>query len=92
MVTDLLLREMPFIHCARGPKWCPKCKEFQERGQPWSLVRVLFEPSGHASPVIPVEVEGEEVWAEYTIERRFDSEEEARQYIRANSIVLLDDE
>lgn len=89
-IPDYVIQEMGGIHCARGPKWCPKCREMAQNVK-FRLLKIHHAPTGHASPVIQVPVDGTPVWFEYDVERVFETEAEARAYADRHDVPVRED-
>ena len=84
-----VIKESYKLHCARGPKWCAKCKELIDEGPSYSLMRVYLEPGKDASPITEILVDGKKIWGEYDIIERFETEKEAKDYALKNGIDLI---
>ena len=80
-----IIRRIRLGHCARGPKWCEKCREM-DREAPCLLD---VDPPNYgmvARRMIELEFEGESFWREFDVVRTFESEQEARAYAEAHGI------
>lgn len=83
-----IIKKMPFIHCARGPKGCEKCKEFAKKEPGWALIE-LFPEGEWARPVTEIIIDGQQVFADYDILSRFDDIIEAKQYAQENDVDIV---
>ncbi len=81
-----IIKKISYIHCARGPMDCPKCRELSEKGVSYALVRIYIEPSVIARPLTPHKIAGKELMFEYDVEKRFNGEQEAREYAEYHCI------
>ena len=84
-----VIKKMPSLHCARGPKRCEKCKELLEEGDKYALIRVYIRPGDIARPMTEIYMGGERVFKEYDVMLWFESKEEARDYAIKNGLGLL---
>ena len=81
-----IVKKVSYIHCARGPMGCPKCKEFEEKGESYALVKIYIEPGIVARPLTMYKIAGKDLMFEYDVEKRFNGEQEAREYAKDNCI------
>ncbi len=81
-----IIKKMPYIHCARGSIGCSKCKEFEEKGESYALVKIYVEPGIYTRPLTTYKIAGKELMFEYDVDLRFDGEQEAREYAKNNCI------
>ena len=80
-----IIRKMRLAHCKRGPEVCEECKEMDV--EQICLLDICPPDAGMIQRrVIPVTVDGKEVWREFDIVRMFESEGEAQEYAAANGI------
>ncbi len=84
-----IIKRMPRIHCARGPKRCDKCKALEEEGDSYALIKVYLEPVDYASPITEIEVEGEKIYGAYSVIQRFDDIIEAKKYAEENKVEIV---
>jgi len=84
-----IIKEMPHIHCARGSLRCNKCKELEEQGDSYALIKVYLEPVDYASPITEVIIDGEKIFGAYSIIQRFDDVIEAKKYAEENKVEIV---
>lgn len=80
---------MPRIHCARGPLRCDKCKELEEKGNSYTLIKVFLEPVDHTSPITEIQVNGEKIFGAYNVIQRFEDINEAKKFAKENKIEII---
>ena len=85
----LIIKEIPKIHCARGPIGCQKCKEMIEEGEIFNLLRVFLDAGEIARPMTEILIDNEQVLCEYDILESFKNEIEAKKYAEANNIEIV---
>lgn len=83
-----VIKRMPHIHCARGPKRCDKCKALDEQGDSYALIKVYLEPVDYASPITEVLVDGEKIYGAYDVVQRFENLVEAKKYAEENNLEI----
>jgi len=83
-----IIKKMPHIHCARGPKMCDKCKELQEEGGSYALIKVYLEPVDYASPITEVYIDGKKIFGAYDVIQRFEDINEAKKYAEENNLEI----
>jgi len=83
-----VVKKMPHIHCARGPKGCEKCKDYEKKGDTWALVKILLTPGEWARPITQVILKGQKIHAEYDIEMRFNDIIDAKKYAQDHEIEI----
>jgi hypothetical protein len=83
-----VIKNMPKIHCARGPKRCEKCQEFLDEGDSLTLIRVFLKPGEIARPMTEMVIEDEKIFCEYDVLQRFESEEVAMEYAMNKKIPI----
>jgi len=79
---------MPFIHCARGPKICNKCREMSAKEEKYALVRIYLESTEISRPLTKIMLKGQQIWAEYDIIMRFNNLYDAKKYAKENNIQI----
>ncbi len=83
---------MPRIHCAKGPKRCKKCSELKtldnREGMQLSLIHIYLSPGGYASPITSFTYNGEKIYGEYDVKKRFKDVIEAKEYAEKNNIKM----
>ena len=67
----LLIKEMPKIHCARGPRSCKKCQEMKEEGESYCLLKIFLDGGEIARPMTEIIVDNESILSEYDVLDRF---------------------
>ncbi len=82
-----IIKEIPVIHCKRGPKNCKKCKEVYKIS--YALLDICPEGE-YARPVTEVIFEGKKTYRVYDVIKRFNSIEEAKEYAIENQILFAD--
>lgn len=82
-----VIKKRAQIHCARGPKWCNKCQEMA-REKKYCLMELFPKPGNVARPVAEFTIDGEKQMCEFDIIKVFDSDKEAKEYAKANSIPI----
>ncbi len=85
----LLIKEMPKIHCARGPRGCQKCQEMKEEGESFCLLKVFLDSGEIARPMTEVIIDDERIFGEYDVLNRFKDLNEAKKYAEDNNITIL---
>ena len=85
----LIIKKMPKIHCARGPRGCEKCREMMEEGESFCLLKVFLDGGEIARPMTEIIVNGELILSEYDILKRFDDVTEAKKYAEDNNIEIV---
>jgi hypothetical protein len=83
-----VIKNMPWIHCARGPVRCETCKEYLAEGESPTLIRVYLGPGEIARPMTEMLIEDEKVLCEYDVLQRFENEEEAMEYAMENKVPI----
>ncbi len=87
-----VIKRMPRIHCARGPKGCRKCSELEaldnKEGMQLSLIHVYLSPGVYTSPITDFIFNGERVYGEYDVIKRFKDVIEAKEYAENNNIKI----
>ncbi|TXT64004.1 MAG: hypothetical protein BAJALOKI1v1_630007 [Promethearchaeota archaeon] len=79
MESIKIIKKMPEIHCARGPKWCEKCRE-AIKNIDFCLIKVYLKPGNVARPMTEVYVGCRRIYGEYDVIKRFASKKDAKQY------------
>mmetsp|Transcript_474 Transcript_474/g.569 ORF Transcript_474/g.569 Transcript_474/m.569 type:complete len:87 (+) Transcript_474:251-511(+) len=79
-----LIKLISAIHCARGPTGCKKCEQAR-LDRRWRLLWLHEVPTGATMPIMKYK----DHWYEYTIEKTFDSKEEALHYAMENVVTEL---
>ena len=85
----LLIKEMPKIHCARGPISCQKCQEMKEEGESFCLLKIFLDGGEIARPMTEVIVDNEPVLCEYDVLERFKDITEAKNYAEENNVEIV---
>jgi len=85
----LMIKEMPKIHCARGPKGCQKCREMKEEGDSFSLLKVFLDTGEITRPMTEIIVDNESILCEYDVLKRFNDVTEAEKYAEANNVEIV---
>ena len=82
------IKKMPYIHCARGPERCEKCKKFAEKEDSYALIKVFLESTNTniARPIIEIYIGCRKIIGEYDIIKRFNDIEDAKIYAKNNKI------
>jgi len=80
---------MPYIHCARGPLRCEKCKEFEKKGEDFALIKVYLKSGDIARPMTEIYVGCQRIFGEYNVIKRFANDKEAKQYALKNRIEII---
>ena len=87
-----VIKKIPRIHCARGPKRCKKCSELKtldnREGMQLSLIHIYLSPGGYTSPITDFTYNGEKIYGEYAVIRRFKDVIDAKQYAEKNNIKI----
>ena len=83
-----VIKNMPKIHCARGPKGCETCKEYLAEGESPTLIRIFLSPGDIARPMTEMIIEDEKLLLEYDVLQRFENEEEAMKYAMENKVPI----
>ena len=84
-----IIRRMRLAHCKRGPEVCEQCREMDQ--EQICLLDICSPDAGMIQRrVLPVTVDGEEVWREFDIIKVFETEAEAQEYATANGIVHVE--
>ncbi len=84
-----LIKRMPYIHCARGPLRCEKCKEFENRSESFALIKVYLKQGDIARPMTEVYVGCQRIFGEYDVLKRFEDDNEAKHYAIKNGIEII---
>ena len=79
----LLIKEMPKIHCARGPRSCQKCQEMKEEGESYCLLKAFLDGGEIARPMTEIIVDNE------SILNRFKDLIEAKKYAEENDVEIV---
>ncbi|MBD3197437.1 MAG: hypothetical protein GF317_20450 [Candidatus Lokiarchaeota archaeon] len=82
-----IIKKIPRIHCARGPKICDKCKQASKE-KSYSLIKVYIEPSNIARPITEVYVGCRKIVGEFEVQKRFKTLEEAKKYAIEHGIEI----
>ena len=85
----LLIKEMPKIHCARGPRSCQKCQEMKEEGESFCLLKVFLDGGEIARPMTEIIVDNESILSEYDVLDRFKDMTEAKKYAEDNNVEIV---
>ncbi len=84
-----IIRNIPMVHCARGPETCAKCRTVA--GPRLCLLDVAPPGQGMVTRrVIECQIDGVKVWREFDIIRTFADEAEARAYAAEHGITDVD--
>ncbi len=83
-----VIKKMPKIHCARGPKGCEKCREYLEEEASLTLIRVFLTPRDISRPMLEMLIEDKKMLCEYNVLQRFKNEKEAMEYAMNNKIPI----
>jgi hypothetical protein len=84
-----VIKKMPRIHCARGPKRCEKCREYLDEGESFTLIRVFLTPRNIARPMTEMVIEDKKILCEYDVLQRFQNEKEATDYAMNNKVPII---
>ena len=85
----LLIKEMPKIHCARGPRSCQKCQEMKEEGESYCLLKAFLDGGEIARPMTEIIVDNESILSEYDVLNRFKDLIEAKKYAEENDVEIV---
>ncbi len=85
----LMIKEMPKIHCARGPVGCQKCQEMMEEGNSFCLLKIFLDAGEIARPMTEVIVDNKSLLCEYDVIERFKDVTEVKKYAEANNIEIV---
>lgn len=85
----LLIKEMPKIHCARGPRSCQKCQEMKEEGESFCLLKIFLDGGEIARPMTEIIVDNESILSEYDVLDRFKDIIEAKKYAEDNNVEIV---
>ena len=89
-LSELFIKKLTPIHCAKGIDKCEKCKETAAQGEKYFLIRVYYVTSGTVTrPVTEVNLNGKKTFYEYDIENAFDTQEAAMVYSRQKGVKVL---
>ena len=86
-----IIKKVPYIHCARGPERCEKCKMISKKKPDFCLIRIYLKSSNVARPMISINLNEERALYEYDVLKRFKNEQEAKTYAVKNKIELYFD-
>jgi hypothetical protein len=79
---------MAKIHCARGPKRGPICKEYAKI-QKYALLDIAPEKNPHAArPMIKIDHEGESFWVTFDVLAYFDTLDEAKAFAEEKKLII----
>jgi hypothetical protein len=79
------------IHCAMGPTGCDKCKEYAKEKK-YCFIGLLHKGGKFQRPMMQYDLTGTKTWYEFDQFKIFDSEEEAIEYSKKNSIEFMEEE
>ena len=85
----LKIKEMPKIHCTRGPSGCQKCQEMKEEGESFSLLKVFLDAGEIARLMTEIIFDNDPVLCEYDVLERFKDVTEAKKYAENNHIEIV---
>ena len=85
----LMIKEMPKIHCARGPRGCQKCQEMIAEGNSFCLLKIFLDAGEIARPMTEIIVDDEPILCEYDVLNRFKDVIEAKKYAEENNIEIV---
>ncbi|MFX0186945.1 MAG: hypothetical protein ACFE8A_04320 [Candidatus Hodarchaeota archaeon] len=83
-----LIKELILIHCARGPLRCDKCKKLVAKGKKFCLIKAYLKAGKIARPMTQININNEEVFCEYDVEKVFVDENKAKKYAINNGIEI----
>jgi hypothetical protein len=86
-----IIKKLPKLHCARGPKGCEKCREFLEEGENFCLIRVFLKGTNVARPLTEIFVGCRRIVGEYEVLKRFDSKDKAKKYAIKHKMEIMFD-
>jgi hypothetical protein len=89
-ISKVMIKMYP-IHCAMGPTGCEKCKEFSKEKK-YCFIGLLHKGGKFQRPIMQLDLTGTKTWYEFDQFKIFDSEEEAIEYSKENSIKILEEE
>ena len=84
-----MIKEMPKIHCARGPRSCQKCQEMKEEGESFCLLKIFLDGGEIARPMTEIIVDSEPVLLEYDVLERFKDMTEAEKHAEINNVDIV---
>ncbi|MBD3255742.1 MAG: hypothetical protein GF383_11665 [Candidatus Lokiarchaeota archaeon] len=86
-----IIKKMPYIHCARGPQGCDKCRQMAKKEPTFCLVRVYLKSGKIARPMTEIFVGCRRIYGEYDILKRFENSKEAKKYaIKTGTDITFD--
>ena len=88
--TDYIIKWMSLPHCARGPKWCEKCKEATKLKK-FYILQVDYGPGEGARPTIEIIKDGKRDFVGYFVIQGFKTQNEAKEYANEQGFNLLKD-
>jgi|WetSurMetagenome_2_1015567.scaffolds.fasta_scaffold74396_2 hypothetical protein len=89
-ICKVIMKMYP-IHCAMGPMGCEKCKEYSKEKK-YCFIGLLHKGGKFQRPMMQLDLTGTKTWYEFDQFKIFNSEEEAIEYSKKNSIRILDEE
>jgi hypothetical protein len=89
-ISKVIIKMYP-IHCKRGPAGCEKCNEFSKEKK-YCFVGILQKGGKIQRPMMEINLIGIKTWYEFDQFKIFNTEEEAIEYSKDNSIRVLEEE
>ncbi len=86
--VDYVIKWMSLGHCARGPKWCEKCKEAAKLKK-FYILQVDYGPGEGARPTIEIIKDKKRNFVYYNVIKGFESKSEAEEYANKRGFNLL---
>jgi hypothetical protein len=88
-ISKVIMKMYP-IHCAMGPLGCEKCKEYSKEKK-YCFIGILHRGGKIQRPMMQLDLTGTKTWYEFDQFIIFNSEEEAIEYSKENSIRILEE-
>ncbi len=86
---EQIIRRLSPPHCARGPKYCSKCRE-AAKSERICLLRIFHDAGEIARPVIELDRNGQRSFHEYDVLRDFENKATALEFAKSNNITDID--
>ncbi|MHA1786134.1 MAG: thioredoxin domain-containing protein [Candidatus Helarchaeota archaeon] len=88
MASNYVIKKQALIHCARGPRWCSKCREMAQQKK-FCLLEIFIESGKVTRPMTELIIDGKKQLYEYNVAKIFNSEREAKEYAKKNDLEII---